>query len=167
MRLLSTMTRVQLDTGVEIGDAELTELLTQAFVGGGFTTAEIGAQMFESRLVRARGELLYVRDAGARLAGVVCLVAPSSPARRFALAGEVEMHLLAVRDDARGAGLGRALVMAAIGRAREQHYERLLLWTQATMFAAHALYAATGFERRPERDFTRDGRDFLFLALAL
>ena len=161
------MTRVQCDTGSGIGDAELVELLTHAFVGGGFTTADLAARMFEPPLVRARGELLYVRDAAARLAGVVCLVAPSSPARRFALAGEVEMHLLAVRADARGAGLGRSLVLAAIGRAQEQRYERLLLWTQATMFAAHALYAATGFERRPERDFTRDGKSFLFLDRSL
>lgn len=161
------MPRVQIDTGTEIGDVELVELLTQAFVGGGFTTAEIAARMFEPAIVRARGELLYARDAASLLAGVVCLVGPSSPARRFALAGEVEMHLLAVRADSRGAGLGRALVMAAIDRAREQRYERLLLWTQPTMIAAHALYAATGFERRPARDFTRDGRQFLFLERAL
>jgi len=161
------MTTVRFDAGAGLADAELVELLTQAFVGGGFTTAEIGSRMFEPALVRARGELLYVRDAEARLAGMVCLVPPSSPARRFALAGEVEMHLLAVRADARGAGLGRTLVLAALDRAREQRYERLLLWTQATMFAAHALYAATGFERRPERDFTRDGKNFLFLDRAL
>ena len=87
--------------------------------------------------------------------------------RQGVMRGEVEMHLLAVRADARGAGLGRSLVLAAIGRAQEQRYERLLLWTQATMFAAHALYAATGFERRPERDFTRDGKSFLFLDRSL
>lgn len=161
------MTLVQADTGAAIADAELVQLLTQAFVGGGFTTVEIGARLLEPSRVRARGELLYVRDPAERLAGVVCLVAPSSPARRFAVAGEAEMHLLAVRADARGAGVGRALVLAAIARAREQHYQRLLLWTQSTMFAAHALYAATGFERRPERDFTKDGRAFLFLDRAL
>lgn len=150
-----------------MGDAELVELLTETFVGGGFTSAERAAVAFEPAALRARGEIGYVREANGRLAGVVFLVAASSPARRFAVAGEAELHLLAVRAEARGAGLGRALVSAAIERAREQHHQRLLLWTQTTMRAAHVLYAACGFERQPERDFTSGGREFLFLVRSL
>ena len=161
------MEPVQLETGGGVGDAELVELLTDTFVGGGFTTAELAARNMEASALRLRGDLLYVRGASGSLAGVTFLVPPSSPARRFAEPHEAELHLLAVQPKLRGAGIGRALVAATIARAQAQGYQRLLLWTQTTMRAAHALYAATGFTRRPERDFSRNGRDFLFLERAL
>jgi ribosomal protein S18 acetylase RimI-like enzyme len=144
-------------------DAELVELLHQTYVDAGFTPLETAQVIFEPSAVRARGEIGFVRDeAGGRLAGMLVLVLPSSPARRFAGPGEVELHLLAVRSEQRRGGIGRALVLDALARARAAGYRRALLWTQPGMQAAQALYRSLGFVSVPERDFTRDGRSFLF-----
>jgi len=57
-----------------------------------------------------------------------------------------EMKRLYVRDSARGGGIGRSLVMAAIERARSMRYRRMLLDTLAAMTAARSLYAMFGFK---------------------
>jgi ribosomal protein S18 acetylase RimI-like enzyme len=150
-----------------ITDSELTALLTEAYVGGGFTDSAIAARLFAAEAVRARGELLHARGEDGTLAGMVVLVSPSSPAAIFAQPNEAELHLLAVSVTARRTGLGRSLLRAAIARAKAGGYERLLLWTQPNMVAARALYLSLGFEARPERDFERGGRQFLFHELEL
>lgn len=150
------------------GDAELNELLVNTFVRAGFADPDVAATSFIPSAVRARGELLYVRAASSGpLVGVVIFVSSWSPGRRFAEAGEAELHLLAVATGQRRGGAGRALVEAVIEHARESGCQRLLLWSQATMLAAHGLYAASGFRRVPERDFTQHGRPFLFYQLQL
>jgi GNAT superfamily N-acetyltransferase len=50
-----------------------------------------------------------------------------------------------VRESARGRGVGRALVEAAIGRARERGCRRIELDVNEANPAAHALYEHLGF----------------------
>lgn len=66
---------------------------------------------------------------------------------------EAEIRALAVAPEARGRGVGRALLGAVTARARASGVRRLLLSTQATMAAAQHLYTEAGFRRLPERDW--------------
>ena len=66
---------------------------------------------------------------------------------------EAEFRALAVAPEARGRGVGRALLRAVIDRSRACGVQRPLLSTQATMLAAQHLYMEAGFRRLPERDW--------------
>ena len=58
---------------------------------------------------------------------------------------------LFVREDARGAGLGRALVEATVAVARERGCRRIELDVNDANAAALALYASFGFSAQDER----------------
>jgi GNAT superfamily N-acetyltransferase len=162
-KLVTAPLRVCSEDEAPVADAELSELLTTVYVDEGFTDEVLAARVFQPTEVRARGEILHVRHPeDEELMALLILAPPSSPARRFAGPDEAELHLLATAREHRGAGAGRALVEAAITRAQRSGYRRLLLWTQPAMYAAQRLYAALGFRRAPERDFSQHGRDFLF-----
>ena len=57
-----------------------------------------------------------------------------------------------VTDDARGTGLGRALVEAAIGRAGARGCKRIELDVQESNERAIGLYESCGFSARPKGD---------------
>ncbi|MCW2935917.1 MAG: putative acetyltransferase [Actinomycetia bacterium] len=67
---------------------------------------------------------------------------------------EAEVRALAVAPQAQGQGVGRALMLAVIDRARAAGARRLLLSTQPTMKAAQALYLSLGFARLPDLDWS-------------
>ncbi|MBT3150924.1 GNAT family N-acetyltransferase [Streptomyces sp. CHD11] len=56
-----------------------------------------------------------------------------------------QIHGLAVADQARGAGVGRALVRAAVAEARERGARRITLRVLGHNTPARALYASEGF----------------------
>jgi ribosomal protein S18 acetylase RimI-like enzyme len=140
-------------------DEALETLLYETYVRGGFTDA-ILASTLSASAVRTRGEVLAALEQ-TDLLGTVTLVAPSSPARRLAAPEEFELHLLCVRPDARGRGIGEALVRAALQRARAHGARGVVLWTQPSMEAAQRLYRRCGFERDASADFNRGARQFL------
>lgn len=100
-----------------------------------------------------------VADAAGRIVGSVLLFPPAAQAY-----GELtgsskvpELRLLAVAQDARGKGVGRALVKECVRRARLTGATELGLHTSRSMRAAMRLYLSMGFERVPERDFLPAG----------
>jgi len=135
-------------------------LLQRVYVDGGFTDPALASSLFLAAAVFGRGSVLVARDPeSSAITGMVIVVPPSSSARRLAAADEVEMQLLAVAPEYRKAGLGAALVEAALRFANG--YEKMILWTQSTMKEAQRLYERHGFVRAPARDFDRAGRSFL------
>lgn len=67
---------------------------------------------------------------------------------------EADIRAFAVAAQAQGKGVGRRLLLAVIERAEKQGLRRLRLCTNPAMAAAQHLYAATGFARTPELDFS-------------
>jgi ribosomal protein S18 acetylase RimI-like enzyme len=144
---------------LEIHDCEITELLTQVYVRGGFNTPEEAVSLFEPSAVRQRGVLIGARESHqSSLAGFIIVVPPDSPVRRLAKDNEAELHLLGVRPEYRRRGLGRMLVDAAIDYANRRGYSKLILWTQLSMESAQRLYESTGFDHIGNID--RNGREF-------
>jgi GNAT superfamily N-acetyltransferase len=67
-----------------------------------------------------------------------------------------KLRLLIVDPAARGSGLGQRLVQECIAFARAKGNRKLVLWTQANLLAARAIYRKLGFKKvrsEPHRDF--------------
>lgn len=95
-------------------DADLERLLYDAYVPPGFTDAARARSVFNADAIHARGTTLGAFDAAGRLLGTVTLVRGESEASRLARADEIEVHLLAVCEGARGRGIGEALVSSLL-----------------------------------------------------
>ncbi len=110
---------------------------------------DLALQGFEAELAampgayaRPTGALLLAFDANATAVGCVGL-------RPFK-GGEVcELKRLYVRPEARGTGLGRRLLEAAIEAAAEAGYRSMVLDTLTSLTDAIGLYRRVGFEETP------------------
>jgi len=60
------------------------------------------------------------------------------------------LRLLLVEPSARGEGLGRKLVEAAVAFARRAGYREIVLWTHRELHAARRIYAGIGFRKTEE-----------------
>lgn len=88
------------------------------------------------------GLVLAARDAQGRVLGSLCLAL--DPALR-----EAELEFLAVWPQARGQGVGKALLLAALDEALgARRYEAVNLCVDGANANALGLYTASGFERR-------------------
>lgn len=62
-------------------------------------------------------------------------------------------RLLAVSPEARGLGVGKALMERSIELAKERHHAQVIIHTTEAMRVAWAMYERRGFERSPDLDF--------------
>jgi len=159
---------LEIDTAniLNIDDIELYKFLTQVYVEEEFTARDEAVSLFEPSAVRKRGMLIGAREKKTlRLAGMIIVVPPDSPARRLAQNGEAEIHLLGVKPEYRRHGLGRMLVKSAIDTAKHSGYSKIILLTQNSMKSAQKLYEAMGFIH--VHVLKRNGHDFKVYEMAL
>ncbi|MGV9699831.1 GNAT family N-acetyltransferase [Streptomyces sp. NPDC003470] len=103
---------------------------------------------------RATAAQVLAAAADGRILGGVTFVPSGGPMADIARPGEAEIRMLAVHHEARGRGVGEALVRSCVDRARAvEGCARVVLSTQRTMHTAHRLYERLGFVRTPERDW--------------
>jgi ribosomal protein S18 acetylase RimI-like enzyme len=104
-----------------------------------------------------------VAERGGALAGSVRLYPPAADAYAGAAgrAAWPELRLLAVAPEARGQGVGQALVRECVRRARAAGARELGLHTSASMRVAMGMYTRMGFVRAPEHDFRPEGAELV------
>jgi ribosomal protein S18 acetylase RimI-like enzyme len=99
-------------------------------------------------------EIAVAVDDTGEVIGCVTFVLPGSRWAELSEPGDAEFRMLGVHPAARGRGIGRALTSWCIDQARSTGARRILLCSLPSMEAAHRLYGALGFRRRPELDRT-------------
>ncbi|MGW7297927.1 GNAT family N-acetyltransferase [Streptomyces sp. NPDC054829] len=134
---------------------ELGEITAQAYLRDGLL-AFGDADWYLSELKdvarrAAAADVLVAADSG-RLLGGVTYVPSGGPMADLARPGEAEIRMLAVAHEARGRGVGQALVQACVDRATGTS-AGIVLSTQPSMRAAHRIYERLGSTRAPERDW--------------
>ncbi len=101
---------------------------------------------------RAKGADILVATLDDIVVGAVTFVGNSDSSwSEWTHPGEVQFRLLAVDVEARGRGVGEALVRECVRRAADRP---LVIHTTHWMAAARRMYERLDFERRPDRDVT-------------
>ncbi|MFI2235453.1 bifunctional helix-turn-helix transcriptional regulator/GNAT family N-acetyltransferase [Streptomyces chrestomyceticus] len=133
---------------------------------------DLGYEALVARIVAEYGERrdtrwdrVWIAElAGERVGAVMCVrdgidtvIAPAdeTPPRT------ARLRLLLVEPEARGRGVGRALVSACVDFAREAGFRELVLWTNSVLTAARVLYERAGFELTAEKPHHSFGRDLV------
>jgi len=97
---------------------------------------------------------LIVAEVAGRLSGAVTFYPEASHSERESWpAGWAGVRLLAVHPEARGLGIGRALMDECLRRCRQLSVPALGLHTTELMNVARGMYERMGFVRTPDYDF--------------
>lgn len=85
--------------------------------------------------------------------GSVTVAEPESSFSDVAHDGELEMRMLAVTPEARGAGVGSALVRDVLNIAYERGCQAVVMSTHEDMVDARRIYEQNGFVEISERNW--------------
>ncbi len=120
------------------------------------------AGLMAAELRSPHGHYLVAEAEDGRIVGYAGLSAPRG-------APDADVQTVAVRAEARRAGLGRALVSALLAEARERGAERVFLEVRADNPIAHRLYLSLGFADVGVRRgyYQPDGVDAVVMRLEL
>jgi GNAT superfamily N-acetyltransferase len=133
----------------------VSELTLAAYVDDGHVPADI-AYVEELRDTEGRATTaeIWVALEDGRPVGAVTWCPLGSPLREIARDDEGEFRMLAVAREARGRGVGQALVHHCVARSREEGFAGMALSSLPTMTAAHRVYERLGFVRDRESDWS-------------
>ena len=145
--------------------AALGELTATTYLADGLT-GEGYAATLRDVAGRAASSTVLVALLDGQLVGGITAVTQGGPFAEGTDPGTAVLRMLATERAARGAGVGRLLVVTAIDLAREHGCVAVRLSTQPTMTAAHRLYERLGFVRTPEADWYPEP-DLLLLTYVL
>ena len=135
--------------------AEVGEIRVAAYRADGFLSAESAYEpTLRSLGADGLGQVLVAERPEGGLVGTVMLQGWPQAGRVVTGPDEAEIRALAVLPEARGTGLGRALLAAVLDQALRDRIRHLVLCTQTDMKAAHRLYEEAGFTRLPDRDWS-------------
>ena len=146
------------------------EITVRAYLDGGHLAEDSTyVQTLAGARGRAAGAELWVAAADdGKVLGTVTFAPPGTAFHEIAKAEEGDVRMLAVDPSAQGRGIGEALMVRCIERARALELVGLALSTQPSMRAAHRVYERLGFVRAPERDWQpMPGIDLLVYRLDL
>lgn len=106
--------------------------------------------------------LVAVDTATGRVVGTITYVPGPGPYHEGEFGEAASFRMLAVAADARGRGIGQALVERCIERARADGRSSIAIFTRPFMTDAHRMYERLGFRRASELDWEFDPGDWLF-----
>ena len=134
--------------------AALGEITAAAYRDVGETDEPYYAELRDVARRAAHVPILVAVDAGSgRVVGGVAYVPAPGPFHESSRADHASFRMLAVAAEARGRGIGRALVEACLERARSEGRAGVEVVTRPFMTAAHRLYESMGFVREPAADW--------------
>jgi GNAT superfamily N-acetyltransferase len=148
--------QIRLARHEELGEVGV--LTGEVYVGEGYiATSDAYANELADAARRAAEAELWVAVEDdpvlGRVLGSVTFCPVGSAYREIGRDDEGEFRMLAVAKQARGRGVGLALVQRCLDRSRELGYSGLRISTMDRMTAAHRVYERLGFTRSPEDDW--------------
>lgn len=128
------------------------DLIVEAFR----TLGDPDGKLYEPRLRDVAGRVVgaevLVAEIGGQVVGSVTYVDGLTPLSEGNDPDAGSIRMLGVSIDARGHGVGEALVNACIARAVASGRQRVRLSTRQSMKSAVRIYERLGFRRDPEHD---------------
>lgn len=148
--------------------AQVGELTVNAYR----TLGDGGDKAYDAELrdvgARARTSDVLVAELDGSIVGTATFVPAAGDLAEVEDSAAATIRMVGVAPEVRGRGIGAALVLACIERARAQGCARIRLDTRTSMTSAHRLYERLGFMRDPRYDWSpAPGIDLLAYVLDL
>jgi ribosomal protein S18 acetylase RimI-like enzyme len=134
------------------------EAIGRLVVGAYRTLGDAGDEFYEQQLRDVAGRSaeseVLVAELGGGIVGTVTFVGGPGTLAEVDDPDAASIRMLGVAPEARGRGIGEALVRDCIGRAHAARRRRVRLDTRTSMIGAQRLYERLGFRRAPAHDWS-------------
>ncbi|MEP6470089.1 MAG: GNAT family N-acetyltransferase [Chloroflexota bacterium] len=134
------------------------ETIGDLVVGAYRTLGDAGDAFYEEQLRDVAGRAghseVLVADLGSIVVGTVTYVPGGRALAHVDDPEAATIRMLGVAPEARGRGVGEALVRYCIDRARAAGHRRFRLDTRTSMTSAQRLYERLGFQREASHDWS-------------